>query len=275
MKQKKHIIFFGHGYGPKRSRYEKTKIFYGKDIGMKKIFIITISLLSAAFLVLQGCSLFRDPGPAIVENPKEVEEAAETAAEDKGSSVEKNEDEETGEQSDSNDGGTEGGYFSGAILKAIDVENNTIVVEQLINDPDETIIEPEVVLAPDYKVVLSVLNIEAGEEKYTDIKLEDIPLESEIGIMFSEDNMAELIIYQVLEDLGDEEILKNTVLGFIEAVKIDEEYDYFSSGTIAIVGTEEEYRNGDNSDIYFIIKESHSTWEDIEITEINIEGNTG
>jgi hypothetical protein len=112
--------------------------------------------------------------------------------------------------------------------------------------------------------------MEDSEEKYTNIGLEDIPLESEIGIMFGGDGKAQLIIYQVIVDFNEEELLGNTVLGFLDAVAADEEYDYFSSGTILMVGTEQEYINGDKSDIYFIIKESHSTWENVVITSARI-----
>ena len=45
---------------------------------------------------------------------------------------------------------------------------------------------------------------------------------------------------------------------------------FFSSGTVNMVGSEEEYKNGDKSDIYFIIKGSHSNWENIEFGSIVI-----
>jgi len=98
---------------------------------------------------------------------------------------------------------TEGEYFTGAILKSIDTRNNKIIVEQLINDPDEIIIEPEVRLSEDYKVIKSILNIETGEEESTGMALEEIPVGSEIGILFSKDDTAKLIIYQVLIESVD------------------------------------------------------------------------
>ena len=70
--------------------------------------------------------------------------------------------------------------------------------------------------------------------------------------------------------ITDEEILEDTLLAFFDAVVIDDEYSYFSSGTIALVGSEAEYKNGDKSDIYFIIKESHSSWENIKFGSIII-----
>ncbi|MCJ7666545.1 MAG: hypothetical protein MUO59_07415, partial [Actinobacteria bacterium] len=86
----------------------------------------------------------------------------------------------------------------------------------------------------------------------------------------NEDNTAELIIYQIVTESIDEESLMVVLFGFFDAVEQDSEYEYFSSATINMVGSEEEYKNGDRSDIYFIIKESHSNWENIEIESIVI-----
>lgn len=76
------------------------------------------------------------------------------------------------------------------------------------------------------------------------------------------------------EDLAaDEEILKGVLFDFLNAVKSDNEYGFFSSGTVDMAGSEEEYKNGDKSDIYFIIQESHSSWENIEFESIIIVDN--
>ena len=76
------------------------------------------------------------------------------------------------------------------------------------------------------------------------------------------------------EDLiADKEILKGTLLDFFDTVIQDNEYMFFSSGTVNMVGSEEEYKNGDKSDIYFIIKGSHSNWENIEFGSIVIINN--
>lgn len=79
---------------------------------------------------------------------------------------------------------------------------------------------------------------------------------------------------EIEEDISvnEEEIIGIIVIDFIQAVASDEEYGYFSSDTIDMVGTEDEYRNGGKSDIYFIIKESHSSWENIKITGVRIDG---
>jgi len=68
----------------------------------------------------------------------------------------------------------------------------------------------------------------------------------------------------------DEDRLMDAIIDFFDAVKQDTEYEYFSSATINIVGSEEEYKNGDKSDFYFIIKESHSNWENIKFENIII-----
>jgi hypothetical protein len=240
---------------------------------MKKVYVLITVLLISALALSFSCST-TDTGQedGLVTETEETEKAEESPG---GGEVEENgESEETGSDTEDREDISGETYFVNAILKSIDMANNMIVVEQLINDPDETIIEPEVKLSPDYKVVRSDLDMEKSDEKYTDITLEDIPLNSEIGIMFGGDGRAELIIYQVIGDLDDEEILENTVLGFLDAIEAGQEYDYFSSGTVSIVGTEEEYRNGDKSDIYFILSESHSNWEDIRVTEVTIEGDT-
>ncbi len=76
------------------------------------------------------------------------------------------------------------------------------------------------------------------------------------------------------EDETAEGFFLNLLNSFFEAVKTDTEYIYFSSATAAIVGTEEEYKNGTKSDYYFMIKESHSHWENIEIETVDINGDT-
>lgn len=237
---------------------------------MKKILLICVLLLVP--IALAGCSFFNagDDGSREAGNASPETQVIE---EDEAGSIEENSEDKNNTGQDEDIGNTsQDEYFVSAILKSIDLDNNMILVEQLINDPDEKIIESEVMLSPDYKVVRSDLNMEDSDEKYTDITLQDIPLESEIGIMFSGEDEAQLIIYQIIVDINIEEILENTVLGFLDAVASDEEYDYFSSGTISIVGTEEEYINGDKSDIYFIIKESHSSWENVQAAEVRIDG---
>lgn len=237
---------------------------------MKKIFLIT-GILFISSIVLIGCGKFAGEEEVSGQADIDISDSGE-ASED----VPEAEDDpvEEGSSSDDNNDGTalQEEYFVSAILKGVDLENEVIFIEQLINDPDGKIIEPEVVLSPDYKVVRSELKLEDSEEKYTDIILDEIPLESEIGIMLGGDGMAKLIIYQVIIDISQEELLGNTVLGFLGAVIADEEYDYFSTGTISMVGTEQEYINGDKSDIYFIIKESHSSWENVVIAAVRING---
>lgn len=89
-----------------------------------------------------------------------------------------------------------GEYFVNAILKSIDIENNKITVEQLINEPNEKEISPEVKLSGDCKIVKVILERPDEKETVTEIALESIKLGSEIGIIFKSDNTARAIIYQ-------------------------------------------------------------------------------
>ncbi len=77
------------------------------------------------------------------------------------------------------------------------------------------------------------------------------------------------------EDVVNEEDLKDELLsrleGFFTAVNEDREYEYFSSETREIVGTEEEYRTGARTDYYFIIQEAHSDWSNVEAVDIEVE----
>jgi hypothetical protein len=93
---------------------------------------------------------------------------------------------------------SEGEYMVAAILKAVDTAGNTITVEQLINEPDEEIIEPGVKLASGYRVYKSILiRSDEGEKEYTaEISIGEIPLNTEIGIGFGKDNLAKIIISQ-------------------------------------------------------------------------------
>jgi len=91
-----------------------------------------------------------------------------------------------------------GEYMVSALLKAVDTAGNAITVEQLINEPDEEIIEPGVKLASGYKVYKSILvRVDEGEKEYTaEISIGEIPLNTEIGIGFTKDNLAKIIISQ-------------------------------------------------------------------------------
>jgi len=93
---------------------------------------------------------------------------------------------------------SEGEYMVAAILKAVDTAGNTITVEQLINEPDEEIIEPGVKLASGYRVYKSILiRSDECEKEYTaEISIGEIPLNTEIGISFGKDNLAKIIIFQ-------------------------------------------------------------------------------
>lgn len=89
-----------------------------------------------------------------------------------------------------------GEYFVYAILKSIDIKNNKITVEQLINEPNEKEIFPEVTLSGDCKIIKVILERPDEKETVTEITLDSIQLGSEIGIIFKSDNTARAIIYQ-------------------------------------------------------------------------------
>ena len=89
-----------------------------------------------------------------------------------------------------------GEYFVNAILKSIDVKNNMIIVEQLVNEPNEKEISPEVILSADCKIVKVILERPEEKESVSEITLDSIKLGSEIGIIFKSDNKARAIIYQ-------------------------------------------------------------------------------
>ena len=89
-----------------------------------------------------------------------------------------------------------GEYFVNAILKSIDVKNNMIIVEQLVNGPNEKEISPEVKLSADCKIVKVILERPEEKESVSEITLDSIKLGSEIGIIFKSDNTARAIIYQ-------------------------------------------------------------------------------
>ncbi len=91
-----------------------------------------------------------------------------------------------------------GEYFAYAILKGIDVNKNTLNIEQLINEPNEKETGAQVKLAQNYKVYRNILlrSIE-GEKEYTkEITLGQIPIGSEIGITLTKDNLAKVVIFQ-------------------------------------------------------------------------------
>ena len=89
-----------------------------------------------------------------------------------------------------------GEYFVNATLKSIDVKNNKITVEQLINEPNEKVIPPEVTLSGDCKIIKVILERPDEKETVSEIILDSIKLGSEIGIIFKSDNTARAIIYQ-------------------------------------------------------------------------------
>lgn len=103
-----------------------------------------------------------------------------------------NQSEKTVEDTDTNNGE----YFIYAVLKGIDLENNRIFVEQLMGGPDEKEISSEVKLSKDCKIIKVILERPEEKETVTEISLNSIGLDSEIGIIFKNDDTARAIIYQ-------------------------------------------------------------------------------
>lgn len=90
----------------------------------------------------------------------------------------------------------------------------------------------------------------------------------------SQSTASENLTSQASEETGSEEstikLLGDRALSLIDAVRSGNEYDYFSSATKEIVGTEEDYKNSTKSDIYFIIAESHRSWENLQVVSVNL-----
>jgi len=169
---------------------------------MKKniLFIFAVLLL---FLFLSGCSPSEENKitDTISQEVFDGEETLHKTVAYKESSTEVKETQETGKIAPDTDPG-KGEYFVYAILNSIDKENNIIVVKQLINEPNEKVIDPEVNLASDCKVIKVILEIPGEKESILEIKLFDIVLGSEIGIIFKSDNTARAVIYQEIVENG-------------------------------------------------------------------------
>ena len=174
---------------------------------------LTAISIAAVLLILSGCN----PGGAAEKNEESAEVAVsetvnESAVDSSAGEVTEESSSEQTEESDSD--GTEpenveetgkiipetdpskGEYFAYAILKEIDAAGSMIVVEQLINEPNEKEITPEVKLAADCRVVKIVLVRPQEKETVTEISIEDISIGSEIGIIFNSDDTARAVIYQ-------------------------------------------------------------------------------
>ncbi len=92
-----------------------------------------------------------------------------------------------------------GETFVYAILEWADYENKIIGIQQLINEPHEEEVGPQVTLAEGYRVQMSVVERhEDGEDEYiVDITLQDVPIGEEIGIILNEQGLARAIVYNI------------------------------------------------------------------------------
>jgi len=101
---------------------------------------------------------------------------------------------------------------------------------------------------------------ETSGESHTDIT--DAEKENEEENLEDEDAVEE-----ITEDEIENEIFA-TLNNFLQSVKENKEYGFFDSYTREMVGSEEEYLNGLKSDLYYIIKESHSAWKKLEFKDL-------
>ena len=165
--------------------------------------IIAIFLLSSLTLFGFGCKKIQEPTTSKnIESKEESNEVSTTTTTISETTTQSETTKSTSDTSNSKyetDPGA-GEYFVYAILKEIVLSSSsssrTIKVEQLINGPDEKIINPEVKLANDCKFVKIILERPSEKETITEINLEDISIGSEIGIIFNSDNTAKTIISQ-------------------------------------------------------------------------------
>ncbi len=165
----------------------------------KKIFIIICIIVFALFVT--SC---RDAGKEENEvsqsSSVSTSQAADTESEADGEDVQTTE--STAEDIGKEDlkiketNPSEGEYFVYAILKSINIQESTIIVEQLINEPNEREIKPEVTLEQDCQIFRIVLEQATEKETITLISLSDIEINSEIGIIFNSDNNARAILFQ-------------------------------------------------------------------------------
>ena len=121
---------------------------------MKKFIAIIAILFFAASFTLSGC-INKTAEKTAIETENTIEKTTdETISETTGAPTEtsvldSNQSAKIVEDTDPQ----KGEYFVNAILKDIDIENNKIIVEQLINEPNEKEISPEVKLSEDCKMV--------------------------------------------------------------------------------------------------------------------------
>jgi len=164
----------------------------------KKFFIIVIML----FFVLFMTSCLKTDGKENETIKDDSVTSGQTTATTAGDSEEENAqttepetvDNETVDLEIKETNPAEGEYFVYAILKSINIQDNTIIVEQLINEPNEKEIQPEVILGQDCQIVKIVLEQATEKETLTEINLNDIGINNEIGIIFKSDNTARAII---------------------------------------------------------------------------------
>jgi len=141
-----------------------------------------------------------------VQEPEETEEEIGKEDEPESSGIEDTESEENQDVDSTLEAGS--GRIYAAILKGVNLNNNTLEIEQLTNEPNEKEIGSEVRLTTDYKVYrIIVVKSESSEKEYTKkISLKEVPIGVEIGLSFSEESLVNKIIYSELMDASKDVI---------------------------------------------------------------------
>lgn len=187
---------------------------------------LTIALLGIVF-ALNGCLEIVKPGESLEETLTEdssltketkstesqnQEEATTEVVEESGGSSGEDTLVEEKENITESTSDAEALRIYSAILKAVDTGTNTLKIEQLINEPNERELGPEVKLEVGYKVYrIVVVRSDDAEKEYTkEISLSEVPLGVEIGLGFSEENLVNKIIYSELID-ASKDIVKDEV----------------------------------------------------------------
>jgi hypothetical protein len=201
-----------------------------------KIFITMVSILVLFSFLLYGCQLLQeDSGEEAIETVQPEEEEQDEPAEEKTEEGQEEVEQGTGETSepgDEEEGGPasenleEADFFASAILRSYNPQDNTLIVEQLINEPNEKMIGPELKLAEDLEVIRSILiKMEDTEEEYQkQISMEQVPVGTEIGIKI-ENGKAAIIISQFFIDAANQSTIK----------EIDPENEFFINAILKSV----------------------------------------
>ncbi|MDZ7839117.1 MAG: hypothetical protein U5N58_15010 [Actinomycetota bacterium] len=108
---------------------------------------------------------------------------------------------DTGQQASIREMDPQTEFFANAILKGV-TDGKTLVVEQLINEPNQQEIGEQVSVAENFQAYFSLVTRSGGQEKeYINVlDLSRIPRNQEIGLIMNQDNQAVAAIYSIMLD---------------------------------------------------------------------------